>query len=144
MTEMWSPVPSVMWEAPAGEPGAAAGGGAEGNPPTSSVSPVRADFGGINGSSNSSKQQRQRTSSGSSNSNDIGDFPALVGRPARDLEVFDELLTLQSRRTRSQSRGLTISVFCADVSAGVCHEDRGVRYDRIIARSIRRKLDDTL
>ena len=40
-----------------------------------------------------------------SNSNDNGDLPALVGKPARDLEVFDELPVLQSGRMRSQSRG---------------------------------------
>ena len=53
-------------------------------------------------------------SSDSSSNNDSGDLPGLVGRPARDLEVFGELLVLQSRRTRSQSRGLTMSAFYAD------------------------------
>ena len=59
-------------------------GGVEGNPPTPSVSPGRVDFSGINGSSSSS------------NSNDREDLPELVGRFARDLEIFGELPTLQS------------------------------------------------
>ena len=37
-----------------------------------------------------------------------------MGRPARDLEAFDELPVLQSGRTRSQSRGLAASTSCAD------------------------------
>ena len=77
------------------------GGGAEGNPPTPSVSPGTADFGVINGSSSSCSSDDSRTSSGSSSSNDSGDLPALVGRPARDLEVFGELPALQSGCTRS-------------------------------------------
>ena len=91
--------------------------GTEGNPPTSSVSLVRADFGGINGRSRSSSSNDSRTSSDSSNSinnNDSGDLPALVERPARDLEVFGKLLALQSGRTRFQSRGLTIGASYAD------------------------------
>ena len=77
-------------------------GGAEGNPPTPSVSSGRAGFGGINGSGSSC------------NSNDSGDLPAFVGRPARDLEGFGELPALQIGRTRSQSRDLTMSVSYAD------------------------------
>ena len=38
----------------------------------------------------------------------------LVGRPARNLEVFGELPALQSGRTRSQSRGLTTSASYVD------------------------------
>ena len=38
MTEVYPPVPPVTREAPAAEPGAGDGGGAEGNPPTPSVS----------------------------------------------------------------------------------------------------------
>ena len=86
--------------------------GASGNPTTTSVSPGRSDFRGINGSGSSDDS---RTSSESNNSNDSGDLPALVGRPARDLEVFGELSALQSGRTRSQSRGLTMSASYADV-----------------------------
>ena len=92
-------------------------GGAEGNPPTQSVSLGRVDFvdfGGINGSSISSSSDDCRTSSYSSNRNDSGNLPALVGKPARDLEVFGELPALQSGRTRSQSRGLTLSAFYVD------------------------------
>ena len=37
-----------------------------------------------------------------------------MGRPARDLEVFGELSPLQSGRTTSQSRGLTLSASYAD------------------------------
>ena len=78
---------------------------------------MRADFGGINGRSRSSSSNDSRTSSDSSNSinsNDSGDLPALVGRPARDLEVFGKLLALQSGRTRFQSRGLTKGASYAD------------------------------
>ena len=89
-------------------------GGAEGNHPTPSVSPGRADFGGINGKSSNSSSDDSRTSSGSSNSNDSGDLPSPVGRPGWDLEVSGELPAPQSGRTRSQSRGLTISVSYAD------------------------------
>ena len=80
-------------------------GGAEGNPPTLSVPPGRADFGGINGN---------RTSSDSSSGNDGGDFPSLARRSARDLEAFGELPVLQSGHTRSQSRGLAMGASCAD------------------------------
>ena len=37
-----------------------------------------------------------------------------MGKPARDLEGFGELPALQSRCTRSQSRGLTMSASYAD------------------------------
>ena len=84
-------------------------GGAGGNHPTPSVSPGKADFGGINGSSSSSSSDDSRITSDSSNSNDSGDLPAVVGRPAQDLEVFGELPALQSGHTRFQSRGLTMS-----------------------------------
>ena len=82
--------------------------GAEGNPLTPSVSPGRAGYGVINGSSSNSSSDDSRTSSDSSNSNDSGDIPV------RDLEVFGELLALQSGRTRSLSRGLAMSAFFAD------------------------------
>ena len=88
-------------------------GDAEGNPPTPSVTPGRADFGGINGNSSSSSDDN-RTSNDSTNNNDSGNLPALVGLPARDLEVFGELPALQSGRTRSQSRGLTMSASYTD------------------------------
>ena len=68
----------------------------------SSVSPGRADFGGIDASSDIS------------NSNDSGDLPMRMGRPARDLEVSSELLALQSGRKRSQSWGLIMSASNAD------------------------------
>ena len=113
MMEVWPLVPPAMREAPAAQPGVGAGGGAEGNPPTTSVSPGRDGFGGINGSSSSSSDD-SRISSDSSNSNDSGNLSALMGRPARDLEVFGELPALQSGRARSQSRGLTMSASCAD------------------------------
>ena len=86
-------------------------GGAEDDPPTPSVSPGRSNFGGIDGSSSSYSSDDSRTSS---NSNDRGDLSALVGRPARDPEVFGELPALQSGRTRSQSRGLTMTTSYAD------------------------------
>ena len=109
MTGVWPPVPPATHEAPEVEPGAGPGGGAEGNPPTLSVSPGRADFGGINHSSSSGESCTSRDSS------DSGDVPALVMRPAQDVEVFDELHTLQSGRTRSQSWSLTMGTSCADV-----------------------------
>ena len=88
-------------------------GGAESNPPTPSVSPGRVDFDGINDSS-SRNSDDSRCSSNSSNSNDNGDLPALVGRPAGDLEVFGKLPALQSGCTRSQSWDLTMSASNAD------------------------------
>ena len=114
MTRGCPPVPPATREAPAAEPGAEAGRGAEGNRPTPSVSPGRADFSGINGSSSSSSSDDTHTSSDNSNSNDRGDLPALVGRP-RYLEGFGKLPALQSGRTRSQSWGLTMSASYADV-----------------------------
>ena len=84
--------------------------GAEGNPPTPSVPPGRVDFGGINGNSSSYSSEDSRTSSG----NEVGDFPALARRPARDLEAFGELPALQSGHTGSQSRGLAMGASCAD------------------------------
>ena len=114
MTEVWPPVPTTTCEAPAVEPGAGTGGGgAEGNPPTPSVSLGRDDFGGIHESSSSSSDGIH-TSNDSSNSNDSGDLPALVGRLARDLEVFGELPALQSGCTRSHSRGLIMNTYCVD------------------------------
>ena len=94
------------------EPVAVVGVGAEGNPPIPSGSLERDDYGGINGSSSSSDDSR--TSSNSNNINDSRDLPALVGRPEQNLEVFDELTALGSGRTRSQSRGMTISPSCAN------------------------------
>ena len=93
MTEVWPPVPPATREAPAVELRVGAAG-AKGNPPTPSVSPGRDDFGGINDSSSSCSSDDSRTSSDSSNSNDSGDLPVLVGRPARDLEVFGKLPAL--------------------------------------------------
>ena len=68
--------------------------GTEGNPQTPSASPGKADFGGINGSVSSCSSDDSRTKSDSSTSNDGGDLPALVGRPAWDLEAFGELPVL--------------------------------------------------
>ena len=79
MTEVWPPVPPATREAPAVEPGPGARGGAEGNPPTSSVFLGRANFGGINGSSSSSNSDDSRTCSDSSNSTTAGTFPRLWG-----------------------------------------------------------------
>ena len=60
------------------------GGGAEGSPPTLSVSSGRANFGGINGSSSRSSDD-SRTRSDSSNSNNSRDLPAPVSSQPRDL-----------------------------------------------------------
>ena len=107
---MCPPVPPARHEVPAAEPGVGAGDGAEGNPPISLVSPGRADFGGIKGSSSSSSDD-SRTSRDSS---DSGDLPALARKPTRDLVVFNNLLTLPSECTRYQSWSLTMSASCAD------------------------------
>ena len=115
MREVCPPVPPAAREAPAAEPGAEAGGGAEGNPPTLSVCLGGGDFGGISGSSDSScTSDDSHISNNSSNSNNSGDLPAPVGRLVRDLEVFGELPALQSGRTRSQSRVLAMSASCAE------------------------------
>ena len=95
LTEVWPPVPPTTLKKPVEEHGAGAGGGAEGNPPTPSVSPGRVNFGGINGSSSSSSDD-SCTSSDTSNSNDNGDLPVVLGISSRDLEVFGELHALQS------------------------------------------------
>ena len=89
-------MPPATRAAPATEPGVEAREGAEGKPPTPTVSPRRVDVGGINGSSSSSSSSsdHSRTSSNSSNINDSGDLAAFVGRPARDLEVLRELPAL--------------------------------------------------
>ena len=114
MTEVWPPVPLATREVPTAKLGVGVGEGAEINPSTPSVFPGRVDIDGINGSSSSSSSDDRRTSSDSSNSNDNGNLPALVGRPARDLEISGKLLVLQSERTRSQSRGLAMSASYAD------------------------------
>ena len=77
-----------MRQLPNLEPGPEAG--AEGNPPTPSVSPGGADFGTINGNSSDDS----RTNRDSSNSNGGGDRSALVGRPVQDLAAFGELSPL--------------------------------------------------
>ena len=79
MTEAWPLVPLATREAPATEPGAKAREGAEGNPPTPSISPGRVDFGGVNGSSSSSSDD-SRISSYSSKSNDSGGVVQRSGR----------------------------------------------------------------
>ena len=101
-------------EAPAAKFAAAATGVRMATPPTPSVPPGRADFGGINGNSSSYSSEDSRTSSDSSSGNDGGDFPTLARRLARDLEAFGELPVLQSGHTRSQSRGLAMGASCAD------------------------------
>ena len=78
----------------------------------------------MNGSSSSCSSDNNRTSLDSSNSNDSGDLPALVGRPARDLEVFRELPALQSGRTKSPSWGFPMSTSYAD--ALLAHAMRAV------------------
>ena len=114
MTEVWPSVPPATRVATATEPGVEAREGAEGKPPTLSVSPGTIGFGVINGSSSSSNSDHSRTSSNSSSINDSGDLPALVERPAWDLEVSSELPTLYRGRTRSPSRGLTMNASCVD------------------------------
>ena len=87
------------------------GGGAEVNHPTPSVSSGRDDSDAINDSSSSNDS---RTCSDNNNSDDSGDLPALVGRSPRGLEIIGEPPALQSGRTRSQSRGLTMNASYAD------------------------------
>ena len=145
MTEVWPSVPPATREAPAAKSGAGAGGCAEDSLPTPLVSPGRADFCGISGSSSNSSSDDDRTSSDSSNSNDSGDLPTLVGRPARDVEVFGELPALQSGRTRSQLRGLTMSASCVD--SLLAHAMRTVETKRAVeeeAAEVERTLDSLL
>ena len=117
-------------------------GGAEGNPTTPSISPGRANFRGINGSSSISSSDDSHTSSCSSNSIVSEDLPALVGRPAWDLEVFGELPALQGGRTRSQSRGLTVSASYAN--ALLAYGMRAVEAEKIIEGRSRKSNELTI
>ena len=92
-------MPPATRDAQAAELGAGAGGRSGRQPPDT-----------IDGSSSNDS----RTNRDSSKSSDSGDRSALVGRPVRDLEAFGALPALYSGRTRTQSRGLTMSASCAD------------------------------
>ena len=68
-----------------------------------------------------------------------------MGKPARNLEVSGELHALQSGRTRSQSRGLTITASYAD--ALLAHAMRTVEAKRTVeekAAEIERTHDSLL
>ena len=127
---------------PAEEVGAGTGGVAEGNPPAPSAPSRRNETGSVNGSSNSSSSSdssnskddstsrrgsdsstshtsngssASHTSNGSSSTSgsvSSGDIPALTGTEARRLQHLGDLPELQSRRTRSQPRGWTLSECC--------------------------------
>ena len=114
MTEVWPPVLPHAQNAIGTTRSRGRGGGAKSTPPTPSVSPRKTNFGGIDGSIGSSSSNDRHTSSDNSKRNDTGDLPALVWRPTRDLEVFSKLPALQSGRTRSQWRGLTMTASYAD------------------------------
>ena len=94
----------------AGVPRAMAAAGAAARVEVAAVGEAESSTSSASGSSHGDS----RTSSDSSNSSDSGNLPALVGRPARDLEVFGEPPALQSGHTRSQSRGLAISASYAN------------------------------
>ena len=102
MTEMCPQNPPATREVPAAEPSAGTVGGCGRQPPTSSVSPGRVDFGCINGSNISSDDSLTSSdSSDSSNNSDSGDPSALVGRSARGVEGFGEFLA----HCRADARG---------------------------------------
>ena len=84
MMGLGPPVPPATRNEPAAEPGAGARGRVEGNRPTPSVTLEMANFGDTNGSSISSSNSSSDDSSISSD-----DLSTLVGRSARDLDVFD-------------------------------------------------------
>ena len=121
MAEVWPQVPPAVRKAPVAEPGASA----EGNPPTPSVSPGRADFDGINDSSSSRSSDHSRTRSDSSNSNDSGDLPTLVERSARGLEVAWPTPRHAKRTQEALVTGLDHERVVRGCPAGVCNEDRG-------------------
>ena len=142
MTEVWPPVPPATREAPAAEPGAGAAGMRKSTPRHR-----RSPLGGPisvapTASSSSSSSDDSCTSSDSSNGNDSGDFPALARRSARDLEVFGEFLSLQSRRTRSQSRGLTMSASYAD--ALLAYAMRAVKAKKTMEERLRKSNEPTV
>ena len=102
---------------------------AEGNPPTSSVSPGRTDFDSINDSSSSRSSDDSRTRSDSSNSNDSGDLPTLVERSARGLEVAWPTPRHAKRTQGALVTGLDHERVVRGCPAGVCNEDRGNQED---------------
>ena len=129
------PVLPATRKAPAAEAGAETGGVAEGSPPAPSAPSRRAEIGGVNDSSNSSSNSNSsnskddRTSRRGNDSNashtsncsgstsgsvSSGDISALTGTEARRLQYFGKPPELQSGRTRSQSRGWTLSESCTD------------------------------
>ena len=129
------PVLPATRKAPAAEAGAETGGVAAGSPPAPSAPSRRAEIGGVNDSSNSSSSSNSsnskddRTSRRGNDSNashtsncsgstsgsvSSGDISALTGTEARRLQYFGKPPELQSGRTRSQSRGWTLSESCTD------------------------------
>ena len=129
------PVLPATRKAPAAKAGAGTGRVAEGNPPTPSAPSRRAEIGSVNDSSNSSSSSdssnskdgstsrrgsdsnASHTSIGSSSTGGIvssGNILALIETEARRLQHFDKPPELQSRPTRSQSRGWTLSETCTD------------------------------
>ena len=129
------PVLPATRKAPAVEAGAGTGGVEEGKSPAPSSPSKRAEIGSINDSSNSSSSSdssnskddstdkrgsdsnASHTSNGSSSTSgsvSSGDIPSLTGAEARHLQHFGKPPELQSGRTRSQSRGWTLSESCTD------------------------------
>ena len=125
MTGMRPVLPATR-KAPAAEAGTGTGGVVEGNPPAPSAPSRRAEISSVDDSSNSKDNSASRRGSDSntshtsngSNSTSVsvsnGDIPALTGTEARCLQHFGKPSELQSGRTRSQSRGLTLSEPCTD------------------------------
>ena len=138
------PVLPATRKAPAAEAEAGTEGVTEGNPPAPSAPSRRNEIGSVNDSSNSSSSSDSINSSSSSDSSNSkndsssrrgsdsnanytrngssstggslsrGDIPALTGTEARRLRPFGKPPELQSGRTRSQSRGWTLSESCTD------------------------------
>ena len=129
------PVLPATRKAPAAEAGAGTGGVAEGNLPAPSSPSGRAEISGVDDNSNSSSSSdssnskydstsrrgsdsnASHTRNGSNNTSDSisnGDIPALAGTEASCLQYSGKPPELQSRRTRSQSRGWTLSECCTD------------------------------
>ena len=114
MTEVWPPVLPATRKAPAVKPGAWAVGVRKAtlrhhqSPPGGPVSVTSTEAVAAVAATTAAPAVTVPTSTTD------GDLPALVGKPARDLEVFGGLPALQSGRTRSQSRDFTTRTSYAD------------------------------
>ena len=156
------PVLPSRRKAPVAEAGAGTGGVAEGNPPAPSAPSRRAEIGSVSSNSNSSSDSSNSNStsdrgsdsnashtsnrsSSTSGSVSSGDIPALIGTDARRLQHFGKPPKLQSGRTRSQSRGWTLSESCTDAllayarSEGEKAEETERVYDLLLEERLEKK-----